>query len=145
MPAYDGVYYDDIIVKQGQMFLDVRDELKGVDEKWFIEKYMRSHIRSLLDHANPKFAAMPSLELIDYFVREELGGKYRQGEEWGGFLPKWVGQVYGHYQWKYNVLSSRLIDLLPLSDMEKLFVPGHQMGWDAAVDKIHDLLTDSAE
>ena len=116
MSAYSEVYVEDIQVTQGRVFLNIRDELPGVDEKWFIEQYMRSDIRRLLDSANPKLAAKPSPELIHAFINRECGGEYRRGEQWGGFLPQWVGEIYSLYQWKFNVPSAELIELLPTND-----------------------------
>lgn len=141
MSSYSELYVEDIQVTQGRVFLNIRDELPGVDEKWFIEKYMKSDIRRLLDSANPKLAAKPSPELIQAFIDRECGGQYLRGAKWGGFLPQWVGEIYSLYQWKFDVPSAELIDLLPLSEMERMYIPGHQMGWDAAVDKIHSVLT----
>ncbi|MCL1883849.1 MAG: hypothetical protein FWF81_08895 [Defluviitaleaceae bacterium] len=138
MKPYDEVYTFVIMRTQGRVFLDIREALQGVDEKWFIESYMKSKIRSLLDHANPKFAAMPSPELIDYFIKEENGGKYKTGEEWGGFLPQWTGMIYSFYQWTYNISSYKLVEMLPLAEMERIFPTLHQAGWDVAIKKIHD-------
>jgi hypothetical protein len=124
--------------KQGQMFLDIREALPGVDEKWFIESFMKSRVRSLLDHANPKFSSMPPPELIDYFIREEQNGEYKKGDEWGGFLPQWAGMMYSLYQWEYNLTSTNLIDALPLEETERIYPTLHQAGWDVAIKKIHD-------
>jgi len=49
-----------------------------------------------------------------------------------------VGVIYSLYQWKHDVASKDLIDILPLSEMERLFPVLHQAGWDVAVDKIHN-------
>ena len=140
MSAYDELYIAEIKHTQGKVFDKIRDELPGVDEKWFIEKYMRSNIRRLLDSANPKLAAKPAPELITAFINRECGGEYKRGEEWGGFLPQWVGEMYALYQWQYETPSAELIEILPLYDMERMYIPGHQMGWDAAVKKIYSVV-----
>lgn len=140
MNAYSELYVNDIVETQGDMFLAIREELPNVDEKWFIERYMNSNIRRLLDHANPKFAAMPAPELILYFIEEECGNEYQKGDKWWGFLPQWVGLVYAFYQWKYNVPSARIIELLPTSEMEVMFQTLHQAGIETAVDKIHEVV-----
>lgn len=138
MEAYSDLYVAEISRTQGYVFYNIREALPGVDEKSFIEAYMHSHTRRMLDTASPRFAAMPSLELIDWFIENEQNGEYIRGLEWGGFLPQWVGQIYARYQWKYNIASSDLINDLPLSEMERVFPALHQAGWNVAVEKIHD-------
>jgi len=140
MNPYDEVYVSNIMRNQGRVFFDVREALPGVDEQWFVIHYMKSKVRSLLDHANPKFAAMPSPELIDYFIRKEQNNMYKKGEEWGGFLPQWVGIIYSLYQWQYNIPSNELVTLLPPVTMEKIYPTLHQLSFEAAVKKIHDEL-----
>ena len=138
--AYDEMYVGKITHNQGKMFFYLREELPDIDEKWFIEKYMRSDIRRLLDGANPKLAAKPAPELLYAFINRECGGEYQRGEQWGGFLLQWVGEIYSLYQWKYNIPSAKLIELLPLNVMERIYILGHQMGWEAAIKKIHDVV-----
>ena len=138
--AYSDLYIADIEDAQGDIFLMIRDILPGVDEKWFVEAYMRSAIRDKLDRANPKYAAMPPEELILRFIEDECSGEYKRGEAWGGFIPEWAGRIYALYQWKYNVTSARLIDMLTLGDIERIFPALHQMGWEAALVKIHEVV-----
>jgi len=138
MGAYSELYVSSVMKAQGRMFIKIRDELPGVDEKWFIESYMSSKIRELIDGGNVKFVNSPSTELMLRFIEDECGGEYKRGGEWGGFLPGWAGNIYALYQWKYNVSSKTLIEMLPLSEIERIFNPLHQLGWEAAVDKIHD-------
>ena len=98
MSAYSEVYIYYIERNQGQLFMDIRDVLPGVDEKWFITSYMQSDIRDKLDRANPKYAAMPPGELIDKFISNECGGEYKRGDSWGGFIPEWTGRIFALYQ-----------------------------------------------
>jgi hypothetical protein len=134
------VYIPYIERNQGQVFMDIRVQLPGVDEKWFVRQYMKSRIRKLLDHANPKYAAMPPGELIARFIEDECGNEYPKGEEWGGFICEWAGRIYALYQWKYNVPSETLADALSPEVIERMYPALHQMGWDAALGKIHETL-----
>ena len=140
MKAYSELYLSDIVDNQGEAFLALRDELPSVDEKWFIEKYMQSHVRAMLDIGNIKFANMPSRELIKWFIEEECNNEYERGEQWGGFIPEWAGKIYAMYQWEHNVKSKDLIKILPLSKIEEVFPALHQASWSSAVDKIHGLV-----
>ena len=140
MHPYDEVYVAEQARKQGQIFFYVREEFIGIDEKWFITAFMNSKIRALLDDGNPKYLNMPAPEMLDKFINIEYNGNYKRGEEWGGFLPEWVGRIYALYQWQYNIPSKDLIEKLTLDDMERIYPALHQMGWDAAINKIHEVV-----
>ena len=145
MPAYSELYVADIVEYQGYVFLNIREELPGVDEKWFIEAWMKSETRSYLDQALAKWAGMPPQELIWWSLHHECNEVYQKGEKWGGFLPQWVGIMYALYQWKFDVPSAKIIEVLPLDTMEKLYVPYHQLGDEAAVNKLHEYITSMSE
>jgi hypothetical protein len=106
---------------------------------------MRSNVRRFLDRANPKYAAMSAHDLLYYYNLFELNDKYKQGDSWGGFIGQWAGMAYSLYQWKYNVPSGKLIELFTLDDMERCYPALHQMGWDAAIDRMHDIITANQE
>lgn len=145
MTAYPEVYIARIKKTQGKVFDKIRDELPDADEKWFIESYMRSEIRELLDEGNPMLAHKPSPELIHAFIKRECGGEYQKGKALEGFTAQWIGEIYALYQWQYNIPSARLIELLPVERMAELYIPLHQVGWDLAVKKINDILHSSIE
>jgi hypothetical protein len=148
MAAYDGHYVGMIKFAQGKLFLYLRKLFPGIDEKWFIEAFMKSEVRAMLDMAVPKYVGMSNVE----WARElfyELGPgdpkegifvecEYKKADEWDSLIACWCGYIYAYYQWKYDVKSKKLIEILPLSEMERIYEPLHQMGWDAATDKIHE-------
>jgi len=138
MAAYSELYVADIVEGQGYVFLCMRDILPGVDEKWFIETWMRSDTRECLDRAYPKWAGMMPDELVWWFIENECGGEYKRGDKWGGFLPQWVGIIYSLYQWKYNVPSKQIIEDIPLAAMERYYIPFHQASDETAVTKIRE-------
>ena len=146
--AYDKIYVGDIVSKQGRLFLNMREAFPGIDEKWFISEFMKSNVRKMLDFGIPKYAGMSGIEWA-HELFYELGpskpeegifieSDYRRGEEWGGFLPQWVGIIYALYQWKYNIPSREIIDILPLDFMERAFPVLHQAGSEVAVEKIYE-------
>lgn len=135
---YNHVYLDDICETQEQVFMLMREELPGVDEKWFINEYMTSRTRRLLDDGNPIMANRYPRELIYTFIHNECSGEYKHGSEWGGFLPGWTGYMYSLYQWLYNIPSSALINLFPTDTMEKLWQPFHTICYEAAVEKMYE-------
>jgi hypothetical protein len=140
MVAYSEVYVPYIERNQGEVFTIIREQLPGVDEKWFAENYMCSNIRRLLDHANPKYAAMPPGELISRFIEDECNENYPKGEKWGGFIGEWAGRIYALYQWRYNIPSKELVSILSPDSIERVYPALHQMGWDSALEKIHEVV-----
>ena len=130
---YSWEYLDDICETQETMFMLIRDELQGVDEKWFIEAYMQSRVRLLLDSGNPILANRSASELIFTFIHEECEGRYERGDHWGGFLPGWTGYIYALYQWLYSKPSAELIVQFPLEVMERFWKPYHTICYEAAV------------
>jgi hypothetical protein len=137
-PPYSELYLADIIELQGGAFHYVREILPGVDEKWFVRAFMRSHARKMLDLGNFAYANMTNEEIVVRFVEGELGGEYRRGEQWGGFLPRWAGEAYALYQFVYPCWSRDLLEALTLEDMERIFPALHQMGQYASIKRIHD-------
>ena len=135
---YSWVYLDEICETQEELFMIIRDKLNGVDEKWFIETYMRSRVRLLLDRGNPILANRSAGELAETFIDEECSGDYKRGGHWGGFLPGWAGYVYALYQWLYSKPSAELIDILPLEAMERFWIPYHTICYEAAVEKLFE-------
>jgi len=140
MHPYDNMYVAQVARNQYDLFIYIRDELPGVDEKWFIQAFMKSHVRAMIDEGNPKYLNMPAREQMLRFIEDEYGNEYQKGEEWGGFMPGWTGKIYSLYQWEYNISSKELIEVLTLDDIERIFPALHQMGWDAAIDKIHEVV-----
>ncbi|MCL1804567.1 MAG: hypothetical protein FWG28_00950 [Clostridiales bacterium] len=124
--------------------MSIRDEMPGIDEKWFIDAYLRSKTRLLLDSGNPILANRSARELAYTFIHEETGGEYARGSQWGGFLPGWTGYMYALYQWLYATPSARVIELFPLGVMETLWVPYHTIAYEAAVEKMHERVKDTA-
>jgi len=53
--------------------------------------------------------------------------------------PKWAGVMYSLYQWKYNIPSKVLIDVLTLDVIERRYNPFHELGEDAALIKLHEI------
>ena len=139
MPAYNEMYVADIMETQGNMFMYIRDLFPGIDERWFIESYMKSKTRKALDSASPKWAGMWEGELAKWFLHQECNNEYKRGDPWGGFLPQWVGMMYALYQWKYNVPSKDIVDVLTLAVMERCYNPFHELGEDAALAKLHEV------
>jgi hypothetical protein len=133
---------------QGKIFYIIRDKLPGVDEKWFIETFMKSFYRSRLDEGIWIYAYKSPEAAVEWFMceigpgdiwsGEFISAEYKKGEEWGGFLPQWAGMMYSYYQWRTGIPSAELIEQLTLEDMERIYPALHQMGWEAGANKIHE-------
>jgi len=145
MAAYDKYLCSEIRDLQGDLFYSIRDKLPGVDEEWFVNEFMKSDIRSYLDRGNFKYAYMSYNAVLHYFLcelsnsdishGEFIPADYKRGGQRGDLM--WVGMMYAYYQWRTGISSAELIDKLSLDDMERIYPALHQMGWEAAANKIH--------
>ena len=149
MIAYDKDLYPEIMDLQGDLFYCIRNKLPGVDEKWFINNFMKSRIRSYLDKGNFKYAYMSHNAVLNYFLCEMSGSDIshgvfipadyvRGGSIYGDLM--WIGMMYSYYQWRTGISSEELIDKLTVDDMERIYPALHQMGWEAGANKIHSVV-----
>lgn len=81
------------IENQGKLFEYAQDHCPGMDIEDFIDHYMNSRTRALIDEGQAYVSTMDAESLFDYFLKND---KYelKQGKEAGGFAPDWIGQFY---------------------------------------------------
>ena len=112
-----------------------------VSEEDFINKFMRSRCKELLDHANPRLVNATVRELYEHYYR--LGGEEPlriKEDKQQGYAPQqlyWVGMMYEYAHWYYNIPSKELIEYIPLKDMLYAYRCGHQMGEREALEYIY--------
>ena len=116
MEVFSKAYLEEVIENQGKLLEYAQDHCPGMDIEDFIDQYMKSRTRSLIDEGQAYVSTMDAESLFDYFLKND---KYelKQGKEAGGFAPDWIGQVLcfvfngrtgcqakklsGFYRWKF--------------------------------------------
>ena len=106
-----------------------------MDIEDFIDHYMKSRTRSLIDEGQAYVSTMDAESLFDYFMKND---KYelKQGKEAGGFAPDWIGQFYGLFQWTYGMPSKEVVRLLPVKFMFEGYPGLHDLDLQVAVQKV---------
>lgn len=101
----------------------------------FIESYMKSYTRAMVDEGQAYVCTMDAETLYNYFLEND---KYepKQGKTAGGFAPNWIGQFYALFQWIYRLTSKEVVKLLPVEFMFEAYPGLHDLDLDVAVRKV---------
>jgi hypothetical protein len=135
--AYDPINLRYTMLKQGDIFGLAGEYFEDMDTTWFAEEWMKSRIRLTLDFGEMKWRNKSPYENIEGLIEKTDG--YKNGENTYGRELTWIGMMYGFIQWKYRVLSSELLEELPVARMADVFYPLHEAGWDVGADKLMNM------
>lgn len=135
MEVFSKVYLDEVIENQGKLFTFAQDNCPGIDIEDFINQYMNSRTRLLIDEGQPYVTTMDAESLFGYFLKND---KYqvKQGKEKEGFAPDWIGQFYALFQWIYRIPSKEVVRLLPVHFMFAGYPGLHDLDLQVAVQKV---------
>jgi hypothetical protein len=136
-------YFPHLMMRQGELFGGIDSDYPDVDNRVFIERWMRSYIRRKLDEADVAWCNHSAPEWATrLFMREGLQDYKKKGAGAPaiGYWPAvWIGQVYQWLQHDTGAPSARLSELVPVGEMERLYGPLHTVGHSVAVRKIREL------
>ena len=59
-----------------------------------------------------------------------------QGKPVEGFAADWIGQFYAYFQWHYQILSSKAVELVPPDFLISAYPGLHDLDLDMAVKKV---------
>ena len=135
MRAYSELYLEEVVENQGKLFDFVAQNFPDKDTKDFIQAYMTSKTRKLIDESQAYVNTMNAKELWNYFLEND---KYelKNGKNIEGFMPDWIGEFYAYYQWYYNLPSSEVIKKVPLDFLMKAYYGLHDLELELAVKKV---------
>ena len=116
MDVFSEAYLEEVIENQGKLFEYAEEHCPGIDVADFIEAYMKSRTRALIDEGQAYVSTMDAESLFNYFLEND---KYqpKQGNVAKGFAPNWIGQFYALFQWLYKMSSKEVVKLLPVEFM----------------------------
>lgn len=135
MRVFSGSYLEEVIENQGQLFEYVEEFCPGIDVTDFIEAYMKSHTRAMIDEGQAYLCTMDAESLFNYFLDND---KYeiKKGKKVWGFAPNWIGQFYALFQWYYKMTSKEVVELLPVRFMMEGYPGLHDLDLEVAVYKV---------
>ena len=91
MEVFSKSYLEEVVENQGKLFEYAEEHYPGIDVADFIESYMKSYTRAMVDEGQAYVCTMDAETLYNYFLEND---KYepKQGKTAGGFAPNWIGQ-----------------------------------------------------
>jgi hypothetical protein len=134
--VYDTVFVFKLQKLQGESFSLCREYYKDIDVDWFVNTWMKSKIRFDMDYSGIKWRNKAPYEVIESLVVEV--GDYKKGSDRYLHEALWLGYMYSFFQWKTGVLSSELIDAIPVKWLSERYIL-HECGFDVAVSKIIEM------
>lgn len=135
MEVFSESYLDEVVENQGKLFEYAQDHCPETDMADFIDAYMNSRTRRLIDEGQSYISTMDAETLFNYFLEND---KYelKRGEATGGFASNWIGQFYALFQWVYKMSSKDVVKLLPVAFMFEGYPGLHDLDLSLAVKKV---------
>lgn len=135
MGAYLKAYLDDSNELMRLLFEETAKD-KSHDFSYFVEGFMNSKYRELIDKGSTRVINMTYDELIEYLKRD-CKKIYREGSFPIDYLQAgWIGKMYNSLQFELNMPSKELYKKIPLKKMMILFSPLHTISDEIALSKI---------
>ena len=109
MEVFSKSYLEEVVENQGKLFEYAEEHYPGIDVADFIESYMKSYARAMVDEGQAYVCTMDAETLYNYFLEND---KYepKQGKTAGGFAPNWIGQFYALFQWIYRLQARKSLN-----------------------------------
>ena len=102
-------YLDEIVDTQCQLFENA--VLLKYDYADFVDKYMKSKFRAYLDIREPVRSNMLWPEQLEWILKETTIKKHRE-VKFDYMLANWLGEFYGLMQYKTQIPSYELVQIL---------------------------------
>lgn len=128
---------EEVVETQGKLFEYAQDHYPEADIENFIEEYMKSHTRAMIDEGQVYVCTMDAESLFHYFIANDHY-KTKKGVYDGGFgfAPNWIGQFYALFQWSYRLSSKAVVELIPVHFMFDGYPGLHDLDLQTAVCKV---------
>lgn len=136
-PHYLELGAEDDIKNLGNIFETCRLEIQNgfnviIDEVKFLETFMVSECRNLMEFGYPTFANNIGYKTLNIFVKFELKGDLTPmlcGDTHHSFSPgqlQWCGGMYSYIRQQTNLETKMIVSKLPIVHMLDLYRIGHQ-------------------
>lgn len=134
--AYDECYYESMIQKNRYLFkLIARNEEEPFE---VIETYMKSDYRKAMDLGNPLYLNKTPKQILGSLgIRINLDAAI--SERYDEFILEWMADIYTYMQWKYNLMSEKIVDKIKPEDLYKKFLPLHEASLENGAEKLRKI------
>ena len=140
MDVFSEAYLEEVIENQGKLFEYAEEHCPGIGVADFIEAYMKSRTRALIDEGQAYVSTMDAESLFNYFLENDGNLTLKDvkvvDELTKGFAPNWIGQFYALFQWLYKMSSKEVVKLLPVEFMFEGYPGLHDLDLQVAVCKV---------
>lgn len=126
-------YLDEIVDTQGQLFENA--VLLKYDYIDFVNKYMKSEFRAYLDIREPVRSNMLWPEQLEWILKETKIKKHRE-VKFDYMLANWLGEFYGLMQYKTQIPSYELVQILAPAKLATAALGMHDLDMQLAIDRV---------
>ena len=127
-------YLDDLVEETEELFEDAICVNK-LDFEDFVNKFMKSKVKSLVDMRSPKECGWLPNEIMELLLKE-TNIKSDNGCYYRPDLAYWLGAFYTLLQYKTQIPSRYLIDIVPIQEMMRRAPGLHDIYLPDVVDRI---------
>lgn len=135
MGAYLNSYLEDANELMRMVF-EVSAKNKTHNFLHFVEGFMKSKYRVLMDKGSTRVINMTYDELLSY-LKQKCPEIFKKGNFSIDYLQAgWIGMMYNNLQFILKISSKELYELIPLDKMMKYFKTLHTISQEEALQKI---------
>lgn len=133
MKAYDECYLNGMLQKHRYLYKLIGRNCEDVFGT--ILKYMSGNYRYQMDTGNPLFLNKTPKQILrnmDVILDEAAA----MCEKYDEFILEWMADIYTYMQWKYNLLSSDIVDKINPKELYHMYYPLHEASIENGTEKL---------
>ena len=132
--AYDEIYLNDICKVTRTVFSRFIDSGKNFFA--YVDKYMTlSEIRKKMDMGNWSALNKGSNQIFNSVDADDIPSDTNENID--TMISDWIADIYVTLQWKYDISSSKISQLLPSHTLYQHFSPMHEASIEVGCDKLY--------
>lgn len=131
------LFHDYEMEQQGEFFEQAVHE-KGYDFENFLDVYMNSIPREMMDAYHGRLSDTSPTVLWDYLTRVDSTITFKKGTNppLHQYEAYWIGAAYAYLHYYTSLSFKKLYELFKLDDMRRFYICGHQMSWEGFAERL---------
>lgn len=116
---------------------------KHINKLKFLNRFMRSNIRYEMETGHPMLLSESAYDSVRRFIEvdledniSEFTSSRNEDEVYCHYQMYWVGWMYAYIHFEEDILSSELVEKLPIEEMLELYYLGHEMDRKAVLERV---------